>query len=315
MFTENDRELAAFAERTYGIFTREEARAFALTAAQIEERVARVWHRVFEGVYRTPGAPASWQGNFYAAARAATPPAGISHASGFAVFGLPRGRTDLVEIACRRWKRSKQSGLVVHETTRIGAEDITVVDGIAVMKPEVLLLQMAGRKPYPNEIERMIQAMRRKRLITYDSTVETFERLARRGLRGVRAMRAALERWDPNSKPTHSDMETWLIQCLRSHGLPEVVTQFRVLDQFGIFVADTDAAIPQWKITIEYQSMQEHLDEFQAERDDRRRNRITAAGYIPLHARYNDLRTGGAQLADEIVRAAREHGYLRPSAV
>jgi very-short-patch-repair endonuclease len=315
MFHDNDRELAASAERTFGVFTLDEARAFGFTNDQIDHRVRHAWHRIFEGVYRARGAPATWQGTFYAATRAATAPVGISHASGFAVFDLPRGRTDLVEVACRRWKRSRQSGLVVHETTRISEADITTVGGIAVVKPEVLLLQMAGRKPFPNEVERMIQAMRRKRLITFDSTIEAFEQHARRGLRGVRAMRAALERWDPNSKPTQSDMETWLIQCLREHGLPEPVTQFRVLDQFGNFVADTDAAIPKWKITIEYQSMQEHLDEFQAERDDRRRNEITAAGYIPLHARYNDLRTGGAKLADQIVRAAREHGYLRPPAV
>ncbi len=115
-------------------------------------------------------------------------------------------------------------------------------------------------------------------------------------------MHIALERWDPGSKPTDSDMETWLIQILREHGLPEPVTQFQVLDEYGDFVADTDAALPEWKITIEYQSNQEHLDEFQAAKDDRRRNKIIAAGYLPLAARYDDLKRGGHELVDEIRR-------------
>ena len=315
MLTDDDRELAAFAERTYGVFTLEEARSFGLTKTQISDRIQTSWTRIFEGVYRQRGAPRTWQGDFYAATRAATSPSGISHDSAVAVFELPRGKIDRVEIACRRWNRSKQAGLIVHESTRLDEDDFTVVGGIAVVKPELLVMQLAGRRPFPNEIERVIQAMRRKRLISFDSMSEMFDRKARRGLPGVKALRFALGRWNPNSKPTHSDMETWLTQCLRAHGLPELVPQFRVLDKYGNFVAETDGAIPQWRITIEYQSMQEHLDEFQAEADDRRRNKITAAGYIPLHARYNDLRTGGKRLAEEIVDAAREHGYLRPPAV
>ena len=101
-------------------------------------------------------------------------------------------------------------------------------------------------------------------------------------------------------------METKLVQILRAHGLPEPVTQFQVLDPFGNLVATTDAALPQWKITIEYQSMQEHLDEFQIAADDRRRNRVLAAGYFPLVARRDDLRSGGHELAEQIRTIARQ---------
>ena len=56
---------------------------------------------------------------------------------------------------------------------------------------------------------RVIQAARRKRLITYESTLATFDRLARRGVPGVRATARALERWDPDVAPTaqrHGDV-------------------------------------------------------------------------------------------------------------
>jgi len=100
-------------------------------------------------------------------------------------------------------------------------------------------------------------------------------------------------------------METLLLQMLRTHGFPEPVLQFVVLDQIGQFVARADAALPLWKITIEYQSNQEHLDEFQVAADDRRRNRVLAAGYFPLVARRDDLRSGGHELAEQIRTIAR----------
>ena len=119
-------------------------------------------------------------------------------------------------------------------------------------------------------------------------------------------MRVALERWDPSSRPTDSDMESLLLQAFRAHGLPEPVVQFDVLDEFGNLVATTDIGLPKWKVVVEYDSMQEHTDEFQLAKDARRRNQIIAAGYLPITARIGDLRTGGHQLVDEIRRAARK---------
>ena len=259
-----------------------------------------------EGVYRLPGAPSTWRGELLAAVRAATDGAAASHRSGAALYELPGGRRDLAEITCRRWDRSQRPGLVVHESRRFPwPQDLAVVDGIPTVTPELLLLQLAGWKPSPKYVEALIHAARRKRLISYDSAHATFVRHARRGLRGVRVLRQELERWNPRGRPTESEMETLLVQGLRARGIPELVLQFEVYDEHGIFVARTDAGLPQWRITIEYESMQEHLDEFQRARDDRRRNQIMAAGYFPLSARVQDVRSGAWDLADEIRAIAR----------
>jgi very-short-patch-repair endonuclease len=300
-----DRRLAEFASARDGVFTTADAREAGLSNAQIHRRSMTLWPAIHEGVFRMPGAVPTWNSELRAACLAATQPGAVSHRSAAALYGVPGGRADLIEITCRRWNRTQRPGLVVHESTRFAEEDITEVDGIRVVTAERLILELAGLKPFPNYVESVIQAARRKRLITYDSTLATFNRLARRGVRGVKPMRIALERWDPRSRATHSEMETLLIQVLRAHGLPEPVPQFQVLDEFGNFVAQTDAGLPQWKITIEYQSKQEHSDEFQVARDDRRRNQIIAAGYEPLAARYDDLRNGGHVLVDEILRTAR----------
>jgi hypothetical protein len=198
--------------------------------------------------------------------------------------------------------------LVVHEQRRLPDCDTTEIDGIPIVTPELLVLQLAWWKPSPNYVEAVIHALRRRRLISYDSTHATFLRHARRGLRGVKATRIALERWNPANAASESEMETLLFQTLRAHDLPEPVLQFEVYDQNGLFVARTDAGLPRWRITVEYQSMQEHLDEFQVAADDRRRNKILAAGYYPIVARVGDLRSGGDELAEEIRAVARLSG-------
>jgi len=101
-------------------------------------------------------------------------------------------------------------------------------------------------------------------------------------------------------------MEVRVLQILRDHGLPEPVAQFDVLDRFGNLIATTDLGIPPWKVVIEYQSDQEHSDEFQIARDDRRRNKIIGTGYKPIMARKNDVWSGGRELVEEILEAARQ---------
>jgi very-short-patch-repair endonuclease len=118
-------------------------------------------------------------------------------------------------------------------------------------------------------------------------------------------MRAVLDEWDPALRPTESDMETLLMQTLSDAGWPRPVPQYEVFDRNGLFVARVDAALPDLRIAIEYDSMQEHSDEFQLTRDGRRRNRIVGAQWRVLTARYRDLKNGGSELLDSIAETAR----------
>jgi very-short-patch-repair endonuclease len=190
--------------------------------------------------------------------------------------------------------------LVVHESRRLDARDLRIVDNIQFTSPERVVLDLASIFPRADYLERVIQAARRKRLITYSSTKDMFDRHARRGLKGVSALREVLERWDPQSRPTESDMETLLLQTLRNHCLPEPVVQFEVRDSGHHLIARTDAAFPKARLAIEYDSDQEHSDEFQIVRDAKRRNALQAAGYVVLSVRRGDLRSGGGEFCAQI---------------
>jgi very-short-patch-repair endonuclease len=295
-----DEQLDEVAAAQHGVFTTDDARRVGLTHGQIDRRSREEWSRLHDGVFRARGAPATWRGDLLAAVLGAGSGSAISHRAAAALYKLPGGRDDLVELTCRRWERSVKPGLVVHESRRFEDRDIQLVDGIPVTCPERTLLDLASRRWSPDFLEVVAQSARRRRLLTYESTKELFDRHARRGLRGVKAMRVVLERWDPDSRPTESEMETMLLQVLRRNGLPEPVVQYEVRDAADQFVARVDAAYPAARIVIEYDSKQEHSDEFQLSRDARRRNELQACGYAVLSARHADLRAGGGELRAQI---------------
>jgi len=296
--------LADLAEAQHGVFTRSDAAAAGLKRHQIEYRVTHAWLPMHEGVYRLRGVPATWKSTLLAACWTASQPAAISHRSAAALYDLPGGRRDIVELTCARWRRVRFDGVIVHERVRAESRDITEVDGIPVVCPELAVLELAGLRPVPPYVEAVVQAARRARLITLDSTRAVLERHARQGVRGVRVLRCVLDEWDTAQQPTESEMETRLLQALRRAGV-NAVPQHEILDRNGVFVARVDAALPIDRIAIEYDSMQEHSDEFQLARDARRRNRIVAAGWRHLSARHRDLSSGGADLLEAIAELRR----------
>jgi very-short-patch-repair endonuclease len=295
-----DRILGDVAAAQHGVFTRKNAREAGLSDTEVRLRIERRWIRLHDGVFRDASAPATWRGDLLAATLAAGIGSAISHRSAAALYELPGGRDDLIELTCLRWKRTLQPNLVVHESRRLDETDIEIVDGIPVTRPERLILDVASIRPYADYLESVTQAARRKRLITYTSTRTMFDRHARRGLKGVAVLRRVLDEWNPESQATESEMETMLLQALRDHGLPEPALQHEVRDTLGNIVGRADAAYPAARIAIEYDSMQEHSDEFQLERDARRRNAFQTLGYAILSVRYANLASGGGELCAQI---------------
>jgi len=77
--------------------------------------------------------------------------------------------------------------------------------------------------------------------------------------------------------------------------------QFDVHDRSGLFLGRVDAAYPAARLAIEYDSKQEHSDEFQRARDARRNSALQARGdWKVLSARHDDLKRGAPELCAEI---------------
>jgi hypothetical protein len=247
------------------------------------------------------GAPVSWKGMVLAACLAGGPDAAASHRSASALWTIGGGDERIQEILCPRWRRPKEPGLVVHESKALDARDLTVVDAIPVITVERTLLDL-GAVRHPLTVERAVETALRMELTTLPALRATVRRLGRKGRNGAGVLRRILDERDPDRRLTESAMEMRMLQVLRANGLPLPVVQFEIWYQ-GRFVARVDAAYPDLRIALEYESFEWHMGKAAHIRDNARRNAIIGADWRPIAVTWEDLRSGGQQVCTEIIRA------------
>jgi hypothetical protein len=299
-----DAKLAAAAEDRHGIFARRHALAAGLTEKQIEQRLeAGLWKPVFHSAYRITGAPESWRGRLLAACWAGGFRAVASHRSASALWGLAGGRRSIPEVSCPRWQRGRHDGIVVHETKAVDPVDLTSVAAIPVTTPERTLLDL-GAVCHESVVEMALDASESRGLVSGGSLRRTLARLGRPGRNGAGVLRRLLIAHFGRPAVPESEMETMLFQVLRRNGLPEPVPQYEIRDN-GVFVARVDAAYPELRIAIEYDSAKHHAGRRKLICDNERRNRLWAVGWFPVTATFPDLKNGGAVLCSAIRGARR----------
>jgi len=158
----------------------------------------------------------------------------------------------------------------VHETKLLRPE-VTTIDGIPVASVELTLLGLAGLMPHVAEMA-LDRALRLD--LTTSRRLGAFVSAAgASGRNGIGVLRQLLDDHDPLAGMSESAMETKLKQELRRQGLPTPVFQY-VIRHRGRFVARVDAAFPELRIAIEYDSYEHHTGKLALVRDSDRRNRL-----------------------------------------
>jgi predicted transcriptional regulator of viral defense system len=299
-----DAALAQFAARHHSVFSLAHAHLLRFSRKQIHWRRRRgLWLPVYLGAYRLEGAPVTWKGKLLAACWAGGFRAVASHRSAAAMYGLAGGRRPLAEITCPRWQRARHPEVQVHESKALGPLDVTLMDEIPVTTPEVTLLTL-GAVCHTSIVEMALDKAERTGLVTPSSLRSVLARLSRRGRNGAGVLRRIIDERSPERTPAESEMETLMLQVLRRSGLPEPIPQYE-LRQGGTFIARVDAAYPQWRIALEYDSYEWHSGRLAQDRDTARRMRIQAAGWFPISVAAAELWSGGNNLVAAI-RGTRE---------
>jgi hypothetical protein len=293
-----DEAVRTITARQHGMFELGQLSDLGVTRSTREYRVkAGAWLSIYDGVYRLAGVPPSWEGDVLAACWAGGPDSVASHRTAAALWNLPGKRRHPVEILCRRWRRSQTSGLLVHESTALDPRDADTVNGIPVSSAPRTLLALGavcGRLT----VEMAIDNALRRDLVTLGDLRDVLQRLGRSGRNGAGVLRSILEERGDRA-PTDSEMETLLLDVLRRNGLPVPELQFVVIDGGG-FIGTVDAAYPDAKVAIEYESYEHHIGRIPLVRDSARRNQLIAAGWIVITATAVDLQTGGRDLCRAI---------------
>lgn len=299
--------LAAIAAMHHGVFTTDHARQAGFSPDEIHRRLAAgVWVDVHRGVYRSASLPLPWQGKLLAACWAGGFRAYASHRSAAAMWQLPGGRQDLIEITCPRWRRARHPTLVTHETKAFHRIDIRLETNVPVTTPARTLLDL-GAVCSPTIVELAADRALNRGLTTREEIDRVLMRLGRSGRNGAGVLRSIVRRRGSTLGKPESPMETRVLQVLRRAGLPAPELQYEIREN-GHLIARADAAYPQWRIAIEYDSDEFHTGVEQRRHDSTRRNALLRADWLQITAHADDVYDGGRDLVATIKNRAHRFG-------
>jgi very-short-patch-repair endonuclease len=132
-----------------------------------------------------------------------------------------------------------------------------------------------------------------------------------RGARGIRTARVAIEHVRYGSV---SRRETFLRLAIARNGLPQPALNFVVRNDDGVFVAMVDAAYPEFRVAVEYES-DFHRERQRFRADIRRRERLEDEGWTVVRVTADDLgdssdSPAARETVDRIRRRMRARGWL-----
>jgi hypothetical protein len=299
-----ERAVAGYSASHHGVFGSAVLHELGATRRFADNRVANGrWVRLYEGVFRLAGAPRTWRGELLAACLAAGPCALASHRSAAELWKWPGGRTDFVEITCPRWRRGQEAGPVIHESKALDPADRCVVDNIPVTSPGLTLL-MLGAVASPLTVEMALDVALRQGHVTYASLRALLRRVGRRGRNGAGVLRTIVNERAPDRGVPESPMETKLLRLVRELGFPPPIAQYEVRHE-GSFYGRLDAAWPDRKVGIEYDSYEHHTGKLALVRDNARRDALRAIEWRIVVATAEDLKDRGARIAPLLHQALR----------
>ena len=297
-----DKQVAEFAMTRHGLVSFDHLRMLQVTRHEIDGRVrSGRWVRLYDEVYAIAGAPMTWRSNLLAACFAGGPHAVASHRSAAELWGWPGKRSDFVEITCPRWRRGKDVGPVVHESKALDPGDCRVVDNIPVTSPELTLL-MLGAVCAPITVEMALDVALRREQVSYGSLRALLKRLGRRGRNGAGVLRTIVDERAPEQAIPESPMETKMLRLLRQLGFPPAVPQFEVWHE-GRFYGRLDAAWPDVRVGVEYESYEHHTGKLALVRGNARRDAFDDIDWRIVGVTAEDLKNHGMRIAPLIHHA------------
>ena len=268
------------AARQHGLVTSTQLRESGLTRRAIDLRSAD--GRLLElrkGVFAIAGVAPTWEQAVLASVLAAGDGAVASHSTAWALWNLPKGDRDQLEISTARRDQRRLLGVLTHRTMTFLIAEHTVRVGIPVTSVARTLLDSSGRLSVPQLGAAADDALRRKVL-----ELEDLRRCAA-GLRPApgrhpKKIHAVLAKRLPGYDPGESGLQMRFARGLVAHGCPEPELEHRV--RLGGKKYRIDLSYPAVMIAIEVDSWEWHSTRTAFDGDRARANDLVAAGWTVL---------------------------------
>ena len=252
----------------------------AVTPRQLK---AGLYRRLVRNVYSDPGLAADHQLYARGTTLVMPPHAVIGGRSAAGWFGAPFATAIEPVLVLLpygpAWRGPR--GVTVHRTG-LDPGDVTTVDGVRMTTPMRTAWDIATLETVPTAVG-LLDGMVRTGHLRPDELQRLL--LEAPGRWRSRRVATVLPLVDGRSE---SPPESWVrVACARA-GLPAPVPQF-VVEHGDEFIARVDLAWPDQRVIVEYEGAY-HFDGVQIVRDDRRYERLTAAGWRVIRLSAADLR-------------------------
>lgn len=210
--------------------------------------------------------------------------AGVSHFDAAGLWGLVAPRSGHVHVTVpTRAGRARRKGLWLHRVPLTPAEASTR-RRIAVTTPARTLVDLAAVLPV-RAVERAIDEAHYLRLIDDGAIKSALDRSA--GRAGERRLAAILQRHEPGSTRTRSELEERFLALCTAHHLPRPCVN-AVIEGYEV-----DFLWPAAGLVVETDGYAAHARRGTLERDHERDIRLRAAGYEVLRFTWRQGRLAG----------------------
>jgi len=225
-----DAEIARIAEVQHGLVSLDQLRSLGVGRKTAHERVrCGVLHPVHEGVFAVGHSRLSREGGYLAAVLACGPAAVLSHRSAAVLWGLleERNHGQAIDVMAPNRRGRTPVGIASHRNGTLCDADRTALRGIPCTNVPRTLLDLAA-VVHPALLQRAIAEAEVLRIVDLEAVRELIRR--NRGRRGVARLRLLVDRLDPQTSKTRSELERrFLALCHRAKlPRPEVNATLRV---------------------------------------------------------------------------------------
>jgi very-short-patch-repair endonuclease len=314
--------LAALASRQYGLLSHGQAIAAGLSRMAISRRVgAGTWRVVHPRVFSTSPSVESLEQRALAACLWLGNRAVISHRTAALLLGIkvdwPTSAAEgqhsrsapVIEVTCGRGDCGGVTGLVVHRSTGLSADDQRTRRSIPVTSGARTLIDLASCLD-EERLAYVVDEAWRRQLAAPDWVSHRLLGFAQ-GRRGTKALARVLADCSRRGAPLESALEVrlWRLLCRAKLPLPEPGYPFR--DDHGP-PGRIDFAYPEHGLALEADGFEFHSDRATFEKDRVRNARLAAQGWRVLPVTWRQLDEQPIRVLARI-RQALEHRTQGPS--
>jgi len=294
-----DDQLYELAERQHGLVARYQLHDLPPTRQAMHQRLhTSKWEHVTDHVARLRGSPRTKGQKVLAAVLDAGRDAALSHQSSGSWWGLAGCSLEPLHVTTTSRSSRSTSLALLHVVRELPEQWVTQLDGVPVVRPELLALQLFGALR-EERAERLVESLWSMRLLSGPSIERFIDEMGRRGRNGTAGLRRYLAARGPDYVPPASNVEARAIQVLREWGF-----HFRrQVDSGGDrWTGRVDLRHATLPLIVEIQSERYHSALVDQLADRRRIAELEAAGFVVIEV--TDLQVWTRPR--ELVEAVRE---------